>query len=153
MYDLAAKSHEVDCRYQNQTYRVYQIAGYIFCVLLSSDYWDFIAELREKILDSVFSMISPSFAPPSSAPLTFPHLVKLFQRRWSSEKDEVVSFVGCYSGRYIVLAVTLKTLRTNPVVKKPSEFDACRPGHRFPLHKLEDSRNRDTVLFTSAYCD
>lgn len=66
--------------------------------------------------------ISPPLAPHSPAPLTFPHMVRLFSKLLSSEENEIVSFVGDSSGGNFVLAVILEALRANPEIKSPANL-------------------------------
>ena len=94
LYDLTAKSHEVDRNNQDRTRRVYYTAGGSFRMPPLSDHWKFLTELSEEIPDAVISLISPPLAPHSPAPLIFPRLVKLSKTLLSSEEDERVTFVG-----------------------------------------------------------
>ena len=104
--------------------------------------------MSKEVLDSVISLISPSLAPHSPAPLTFPHLVKLFTTLLSSQKDEIVSFVGDSSGGNIVLAVMLETLKINPRIKSPANLMLIAPvvDLRFGNSKIREVQKHDPVL-------
>ena len=125
IYDLVAKFPHRDTSVGNghsakRTRRVYYIAGGSFCMLPSPDHWRFLAALSTEIPHSVISIISAPLAPHSPAPVTFPHLVRLYKSLMTARSDvsregeETVSFMGDSSGGNLVLAVVLSALSEDP---------------------------------------
>ena len=114
----------------------------------SSDHWKSLAELSEKIPSVVISLISPPLAPHSPAPLTFSRLVKLSKTLLCSEEDEMVTFVGDSSGRNVVLAVMLETLKSSADIKRPANLMLIAPVQdlRFISSKIRDVERHDPVL-------
>lgn len=114
----------------------------------SSNHWRFIAELSKRIPDSVISLISPPLAPHSPAPVTIPHLVKLFRTLLSNGRDETLSFAGDSSGGNLVLAVMLEVLKTRPEIKGPANLMLIAPAVdlRFTNSKIREVERYDPVL-------
>ena len=74
--------------------------------------------------------------------------MKLFTTLLSSQKDEIVSFVGDSSGGNIVLAVMLETLKINPRIKGPANLMLIAPvvDLRFGNSKIREVQKHDPVL-------
>ncbi|MCJ1456870.1 hypothetical protein MMC28_007236 [Mycoblastus sanguinarius] len=131
------------------SWRIYYIAGGSFCMLPSSEHWKFCAELSRMIPHSVISLISPPLAPHSPAPVTFPHLLRLYKTLMTSSKEgESISFVGDSSGGNIVLSLVMNAVREFPGVRSPTNIMIIAPvvDLRFTNPKIKQVEGKDPVL-------
>ena len=148
IYDITAKETEP---IEGKIRRIYYIAGGSFCQPPSSSHWAFIAELSTRIPNAVVSVISPPLAPHSPAPVTFPHLLRLYISLMTTAApggDEIITFAGDSSGGNLVLSMVLAALKGDVTSIAPDSVMLISPvvDLRFTNPQIALLEKKDPLL-------
>ncbi|EIM81468.1 alpha/beta-hydrolase [Stereum hirsutum FP-91666 SS1] len=109
--------------------RIYYFNGGAYQMLPSSEHWSLALHMATHIPRTTVSVVSYPLAPNSTAPISFPMLVKLYHTlmREADEAGETVTFAGDSAGGNFAISVPLYAL-SNPVQPSPLPSPVHEPG-------------------------
>ncbi|KAK4539373.1 hypothetical protein LTR36_011003 [Oleoguttula mirabilis] len=153
IYDLTASqttSKDQEPQEKRQKKRIYYFAGGGWQMPPSSQHWILCAEMAKRIPDSIVSIVSYPLAPNSPAPVTIPHLMKLYHTllQAAEEADETVIFAGDSAGGNIILCLTLAALLDDPYARCPTALLAVSPSTDLRRHNpdIQVIEKHDPIL-------
>lgn len=102
----------------------------------SSEHWALCAEFASQLPDTTVSIVSYPLAPNSPAPVTIPHLLRLYNHimRDAQDANENVIFAGDSAGGNIILCLTLLALVEDENAPCPSALLAICPSTDLRRH-------------------